>query len=309
VSGDASFDPRAAGRFLAAHGRLLDRHRFALATAPSPGAARAAAGRALGALEAYRNPDGGFGWGLEPDLRAPESQPVSGLHAFEVLAEAASVGVTSPLTVPLCDFLADASLDDGGVPFALPISDPTACAPFWAAADPTVASLQITAAVVGPAARTARHDPTVREHPWFDRAVRYCLRAIAERVRGLGAYELMFSLAALDALAEVGGDAERTAEARRLLGEVAATIPDGPVPVEGGAPGEVLHPIQLAPFPGPAREHVADEAIVADLRRLAAEQRPDGGWDVDFESSSPIAALEWRGYTTVQAVRVLLANG
>ena len=30
---------------------------------------------ALDTLEGYRNDDGGYGWGLEPDLRAPESQP------------------------------------------------------------------------------------------------------------------------------------------------------------------------------------------------------------------------------------------
>ena len=31
----------------------------------------------------------------------------------------------------------------------------------------------------------------------------------------------------------------------------------------------------------------------------------DGGWTVDFESSSPAASLEWRGYATVAAVRTL----
>lgn len=39
---------------------------------------------ALAALSAYRNPDGGYGWGLEADLRARESQPGAALHAFEV---------------------------------------------------------------------------------------------------------------------------------------------------------------------------------------------------------------------------------
>ena len=46
----------------------------------------------------------------------------------------------------------------------------------------------------------------------------------------------------------------------------------------------------------------------ADLARLAAGQRPDGGWTVDFPSYSPIVALEWRGYTIVAAVRTLRAN-
>ena len=45
------------------------------------------------------------------------------------------------------DWLDGVSLPDGGLPFALPIPDPAACAPFWVSADPGVSSLQITAAV------------------------------------------------------------------------------------------------------------------------------------------------------------------
>jgi hypothetical protein len=47
--------------------------------------------------------------------------------------------------------------------------------------------------------------------------------------------------------------------------------------------------------------------IDAELGRLAAGQRDDGGWTVDFASHSPQAALEWRGYATVRAVTILLA--
>jgi hypothetical protein len=45
--------------------------------------------------------------------------------------------------------------------------------------------------------------------------------------------------------------------------------------------------------------------VEEDLGRLAAGQRADGGWQVGFPTSSPIAALEWRGYATVGAVRIL----
>src|SRR5438876_1106086 len=69
-------DLSAAADFLAAHARLLDQQRFRHLC----GAGDAEA--ALTALAAYRNPDGGYGWGLEPDLRSPESQPGPALHAF-----------------------------------------------------------------------------------------------------------------------------------------------------------------------------------------------------------------------------------
>ena len=74
-------DIRAAERFVLANGRLLDRHRLAVLLHDAPTAP------VLGALRAYRNRDGGFGHALEPDVRAPESEPASTLHALEVLAE------------------------------------------------------------------------------------------------------------------------------------------------------------------------------------------------------------------------------
>jgi hypothetical protein len=40
------------------------------------------------ALRGYRNPDGGFGHALEPDLRCPGSQPAPTLYALEMLGEA-----------------------------------------------------------------------------------------------------------------------------------------------------------------------------------------------------------------------------
>src|SRR5215218_3577653 len=196
MAGDRSIDLAAAQRFLTTHARLLDRHRLRIAVEGSDAAAR----DALAALEAYRNDDGGFGWGLEPDLRAPESQPGGALHAFEVFDEAGAVGVTSPRAVELCDWLASVALDVGGVPFAFPIADPTGCAPFWAEADPSTSSLQLTAAVTGAALRAARSDPAVAAHRWLARSVEYCLDAIASNEQPT-AYEVMFSFGVLDVLA------------------------------------------------------------------------------------------------------------
>jgi hypothetical protein len=74
-----SVDVDAAERFMLANARLLDRHRLAVVLHG------ASTGPALEALRAYGNPDGGFGHALEPDVRAPESEPASTLHALEVL--------------------------------------------------------------------------------------------------------------------------------------------------------------------------------------------------------------------------------
>ena len=191
------------------------------------------------------------------------------------------------------------------LPFALPVADATATAPWWTQADPTVSSLHITAAVAAVAHRVARHDPAVADHPWLHRATRYCLDTIDMRDEPESALELRYSLAFLDAVA----DAEPAA--LELIDRLAKAIPpSGVLPVEGGLENEVVRPLELSPFPDrPLRRHLAPEVVAADLDRLAADQRDDGGWEVDFASFSPAAALEWRGDATVRALTVLRDNG
>src|SRR4051812_19009703 len=165
-----SIDLAAAEAFLTTHARLLDQRRFALHfTGGAPG-------DALAALEAYRNADGGYGWGLEPDLRAPESQPGGALHALEVFEEAAPA--TTPRSGELCDWLYSVTLDDGGLPFALPVASAAGTAPFWAQADPRASSLHITSAVAASAHRVARHDAADAPPPWLAPGPRYCLDAV-----------------------------------------------------------------------------------------------------------------------------------
>jgi hypothetical protein len=70
-------DIDAAERFVLANARLLDRHRLAVLVHGAP------LEPVLDALRAYRNPDGGFGHALDPDIRAPESEPASTLHDLD----------------------------------------------------------------------------------------------------------------------------------------------------------------------------------------------------------------------------------
>ena len=295
-----SIDLRAASAFMTTQARLLDRRRFRLLLGDyGPDGV-------LAALEAYRNADGGYGWGLEPDLRAAESQPGGALHAFEAFAEIAPA--TSPRAAELCDWLVAASLPDGGLPFALPVADAAGCAPFWADADATVSSLHITSAVVAMAHRVAVHDPAVARHPWLADARRYCLGEVAGLDEPRSALELLYVLGFLDALA--GSDGSEP-DAAAHLERMAAAIPaSGELPVEGGAADEKVRPLDVAPWPDrPVRRHLRPEAVAADLDRLAAGQADHGGWEVDHAAWSPAAALEWNGYATVRAVAVLRANG
>jgi hypothetical protein len=286
----------AASDFLATHARLLDRRRFdvVLRDAPPDGV--------LAALAAHRNPDGGYGWGLEPDLRATESQPGPALHAFEVFEDIAPA--TSPQAVELCDWLGSITLADGGVPFALPVASAAGCAPFWANADPTVSSLQITAVVTSIAHRVAAHDAAVAGHPWLSRATDYCLAAIAAKGDTWFALELAFAVQLLDAVHE------HRPEAAELLARLGERIPaSGMVPVSGGLEDEMMRPLDFAPLPDrPVRNLFDRETVAADLERLMDAQEEDGGWRVDFANYSPAAELEWRGHMTVRALSILKRN-
>ncbi|MGH3243783.1 MAG: hypothetical protein ACRDNL_25615 [Spirillospora sp.] len=283
-----------ASDFMATHARPLDRRRFELLTGEGDRDAL------LAALNAYRNPDGGYGHGLEPDLRSRTSQPGPALHAFEVFAELGPD--TAPEAAALCDWLESVTLPDGGLPFALRIPDPAGCAPFWVNADPETSSPQITAVVAAVAQRVAVHDKAVAAHPWPARATRYCLetvRAKHEAKREPHALELAFTMWLADAV----GDTE-------VIEMLGAHIPEGGlVHVQGGLEDEMMRPLDFAPYPDSRARALFDpEVVAAELRRLDGRQQDDGGWRVDFASYSPAAELEWRGYATVSAVAVLGRN-
>ena len=292
-----SVDLSAAADFLAGAARVLDRRRFELLFDDGDPAA------ALAAVDGYRNPDGGYGWGLEPDLRSRTSQPGGALHAFEVFADV--VPVRTERAAQLCDWLASVSLPDRGLPFALPVPDPAACAPFWATANPAESSLQITAIVAATAHRVAAADAVVADHPWLTRATGYCLEAVRRLPPDPHAMVLAFAAQLLDAAAAT------TPGAADLIEALRPHVPaDGLLHVAGGADDEFMRPLDFAPLPGgPARSLFGPAVVEADLERLAAAQQPDGGWPVDFASYSPAATLEWRGHRTVQALVLLRANG
>ncbi|MPZ83851.1 MAG: hypothetical protein GEV28_27045 [Actinophytocola sp.] len=68
--------------------RLLERRRFAYLYGDGQ------SDDVVAALAPYLNPDGGFGNALEPDCRAPGSQPVTTMGALSILDEVGAVGTS-----------------------------------------------------------------------------------------------------------------------------------------------------------------------------------------------------------------------
>jgi hypothetical protein len=277
-----------AADFIWRHARLIDRHRFAhlfLGAGAEP---------VVRALRAHQNPDGGAGHALEPDLRTPTSQPGAVQHVLEMLAECGALG--HPMTDEAAGFLASITRADGGIPFVLPSAADHPRAPWWQPADES--SLTQTAAN---AAALHVHGSS---HPWLDGATAFCWERI-EAGRFDGAYDARFAVAFLDAVP----DATRAEAALDALGP--RLVDEGWVTLDPDVAAELAFtPLQIAPEPGARSRRLFDvDAIDAHLDALAGAQRDDGGWTFPWPEWSPAATLDWRGWITVDALKVLRANG
>jgi hypothetical protein len=281
-----AIDVAAAERFVLANARLLDTRRLACLAHGAP------PGPVLAALRAYQNPDGGFGHALEPDLRAPHSEPVSALHALDILAEVnagddAMVGAAARWIAGVAD-------PDGGVPFVLPAALDFPRAPWM---EPSPGGSHLTFAIAGKLWELGCAGP------WLARATDWCWARL-DAPDGLDGYMAKF---ALDFLDHVPDQARAQAAIERIRPALRA---DGSLPVPGGVEDEHLTPLGLSGRPGRrSRALFTDAQIEADLDTLEAGQQPDGGWTFDFLAWSPGQSAEWRGIVTVGALATLDAHG
>jgi hypothetical protein len=278
-------DLDAAERFVLANARLLDRHRLAVllhGASPAP---------VVRTLHAYRNPDGGFGHALEPDVRAPESEPASTLHALEVLAEIGTL--EDPMVADAAAWIGTIADVDGGVPFVLPTAAAHPHAPWMV---PSAGGSHLTFALA------ARLWEVGLSEPWLTRATGWCW-AMLERADELSGYWVKFSLDFLDNVPDQARAEVAIERLRPRLGE------DGSLRVPGGTESERLSPLALSGRPGQrSRALFSDAQIEADLDLLERGQQDDGGWTFDWLHWSPGQSVEWRGMMTLRALATLAAH-
>jgi len=276
--------------------RVLERRRFEFLFGSGD------ADAVLTALRPYRNPDGGFGHALEPDCRAPGSQPVTTLNALAFLDEAGAMH--GDLAGGVLDYLVSVTAPDGGLPFVHPSARDYPRAPWWQVPDTYEGSLVPTANILG-----LLHKNKV-EHPWVAAADAFCWRRM-DAITETHPYEALACLALLDhhpdrdratALAARLGDLVRAGGLVRLTG-------DEPTP-DGYAEGELQHPHDYATRPDSlARRWFTDAELDASLDALEAAQDEDGGWPVPWQHWTPAIVHEWRPWLTIDALLTLRAYG
>jgi hypothetical protein len=280
----------AAERFLAGHARVVDRRVHERLFLGGPASA------VRDAVAAYRNDGGGFGHALEPDLRASASQPAATEMALRLLHLADAWD--EPIALAACDWLASVAPAEGGASFVEPGFAEGPHAPWWGMLpeghQPSPIQTGGIAAILY--ARGV-------SHPWLDGAAAVMWDLI-EKLAEPGPYEMYGVLAFL-------WDVPDRARARAAFTQAGPLLLErGLVTLDPGAAGEVHTPADFAPLPGSMARPLFDEAtIAAHLDHLAASQRDDGGWMFNWLSWSPAAEADWRGFLTVDRLRILRANG
>jgi hypothetical protein len=279
----------ASGReFVLREGRLLERRLFATVFEDAPVAG------VVDALRGYRNPDGGFGHGLEPDKRCPASLPIDVEAALNALLMAGTTD--EPMVMAACDWLASIATPNGAVPLAFPVIEAYPRAGHWT--DWTYApGLNPTAGLVG------RLLLLGASHPWLDWASEWCWKRLE-----LGFDEDAHALAETLMFLANATDRARAAAISPLIPSWLATAAH--YRADPADPEYGQTPLHFAPAPnGPWRYLFDEVTIEGHLDRLLRDQQPDGGWAITWEPPSQASTLDWRGIETLRALQVLRAYG
>ena len=281
-----------AERFLFAEARLLERRLFATCFRDAPAAG------VLDALRGYQNDDGGFGHGLEPDKRCPDSLPIDVEIAFQACAIA---GVADPdMLGRACDFLTRTAARfgaDGAVPLAVPVIESYPRAAHWTEWT-YAAGLNPTAGLAGLLYQLGF------DHPWRAEATRFCWRSLESGTLPNEIHALSEVLVFLEHVPERDRAEKHAAQVLKHM--TAMTM----FHLDPEADGYGLSPLQIAPTPGSRwRKLFTDAQIDAHLDHLVRTQEPDGGWPITWDPPSAAARLEWRGFVTLHALRTLRSYG
>ena len=281
-------DVDAARMFVHREGRILDSRVFA---AVFDGGTSDAV---LAAVLAYRNDDGGFGHGLEPDKVVPSSQPLDVEVAFEVMDLG---GCVDPATVRrACDFLAASADDSGLVPMVFDDMLGYPHAEHWDQI-PRTPGVNPTAGLVG---FLWKWDI---DHPWRTAATAGVWKAIDD--------ELPDEVHAMKETLRFLAHQPDRGRAETLVPAIAERLPSLPMmQLEPGAADYGVTPLQLAPEPdNPWRRLFDADLIEAFLDDLEARQQADGGWPIAWVPPGQAGTSAWRSRVTIDALHTLRAAG
>ncbi len=285
-----------ARKFIYSSARLLDRMRFAYHFE------NGGKEQVLHALRSYQNPDGGFGNALEPDMRCPQSQPVTTETALMVIKEVE--GWDSDLMDGVLAYLKGITLGNGGLPRATTEVNDYPHAPWWTTEQDGVASLNPTGSIIGMLLGQRVRTNFLNED-WFVKNVSFLWDCFEASVPG----DYHDAVQWMSFLGNAAVDADHRAAKHKLELDDWLAGPNG-IEKNPHAEGYVHKVLDYAPAPDSyASRLIQPEELNLHLDWMIGNQQEDGGWDISFPAVSVAGHQEWRGWLTVENLKTLRAYG
>ncbi|MBT8179446.1 MAG: hypothetical protein HKP60_10035 [Eudoraea sp.] len=249
------------------------------------------------AVYAYRNLDGGFGHGMEPDTASPESQPLFSIMALETLDEVGYLNKDMILD-NFMPYFESITTNKGGIPWMLrPTSDYPCAGHFktvkeWAALSTTAPLLGIL-------------EKYKIDILWMQKAERFVWGEI-ERIKEKHVFCYLCVPRRLLFLQYT----KSRDKAEKALDDLKKWIlADGVLCKDKSDDGwglyEKPHSLSYAPSPNSILNPIfSREMINADLDELIRRQKDDGRWDTWYGLSEGMK-LEWAGIQTLWTLKTL----
>ena len=249
------------------------------------------------AVYAYRNSDGGFGHGMEPDTASPESQPLFSIMALETLDE---VGYLTKELI-LDDFMPyfeNITTDKGGIPWMLMPKSKYPCEEHFKTVKEW-AALSTTAPLLGILEKYGI------DIPWMKKAEEFVWQEI-ERIKEKHVFCHLCVPRRLLFLQYTKSKA-KAAKALKDLQKwilVEGVLCRDKLDEGWGLYGKP-HCLYYAPSPGSVLAPIFSKQMIhSDLDELIHRQKEDGRWDTWYGLSEGMK-LEWAGIQTLWTLKTL----
>ena len=251
------------------------------------------------AVYAYRNKDGGFGHGMEPDTASPESQPLFSIMALETLDEVGYLNADI-IQNDFMPYFNSVTTEKGGIPWMLqpksdyPCEDHFKTVKEWAAISTTAPLLGIL----------EKYNIDI---PWMKKAEEFVWDEI-ERIKE----RHVFCHLCVPRRMQFLEHTKSRDKAEKAIEDLKEWIlADGVLCKDKSDDGwglyEKPHSLCYAPTPESMLNPIFSEQMInEDLDELIKRQEDDGRWDTWYGLSEGMK-LEWAGIQTLWTLKVLKA--
>lgn len=249
------------------------------------------------AVYAYRNSDGGFGHGMEPDTASPESQPLFSIMALETLDE---VGYLTKEII-LKDFMPyfeGITTEKGGIPWMFRPKSTYPCEEHFKTVNEW-AALSTTAPLLG------FLEKYKIDIPWMKKAEKFVWSEF-ERIQDKHAFCYLCVPRWLTFLKHTKsrGKAEKTINDLKNWILNKGIICEDKTDEGWGLYGKP-HSLNYATSPNSILHSIfSKETLESDIEELINKQKQDGRWDTWYGISKG-TKLEWAGIQTLWVLKTL----